>query len=166
MVFLPGSLSLSLCTPLLTLTYLTSLGLKERESLNGCSLISLPFFINPLLRSFCFSPVPVHYRETTGDHVMKFQSFESVFSRAAWEGTVPPTLGAAWLCTFSLDSTCVEVLTTGQEVLLCCLNAPSFSVVIDFKMPLLPLPGSTGQGTWVGGMLAVLRGRGQIPPRS
>lgn len=49
-------------------------------------------------------------------------------------------------------------------MLLSCLNAPSFSAVIDFKMPLLPLPGSTGQGTWVGGVLAVWRGRGQIPP--
>lgn len=70
---------------------------------------------------------------------------------------MPPKLGhpLSWLCTFSLDSTYVEVLTTGQEVLL-CLNSPSFSAIIDFKMPLLPLPGSTSQGIWLGGVSAVL----------
>lgn len=105
----------------------------------------------------------IYYRETTGDHVIKFQSFESILpelprrvpclpsseqplSRLARSHLVPPV----W-----------RLLTTGQEVLLCLLNAPSFSAVIDFKMPLLPLPGSTGRGS---GVLAVSRGRGQIPP--
>lgn len=32
------------------------------------------------------------------------------------------------------------------------LNSPSFSAIIDFKMPLLPLPGSTCQGIWLGGV--------------
>lgn len=35
------------------------------------------------------------YRETTGDHVIKFVSFESLFSRAASEDVVSPKLTAA-----------------------------------------------------------------------
>lgn len=73
-------------------------------------------------------------------------SSEQPLSRLARSHLIPPV----W-----------RLLTTGQEVLLCFLNAPSFSAVIDFTMPLLPLPGSTGQGS---GVLAVSRGGGQIPP--
>lgn len=40
----------------------------------------------------------------------------------------------------------------------------TFILIIDFKIPLLPLSGSTGQGIWVGGVSTVLRGRGQIHP--
>lgn len=150
MVFLPGSLPL--CTPLFTLEYLISLGLRERESLNGCSLVFLSS-ISPLQRSFCFSPVPVYYRETTGDHVifnlLKVYSPELPRRVLCLPSSEQPL---SWPCAFSLESTCVEALTTGQEMLLCCLYAPSVSAVIDFKMPLLPLPGSTGQGIWMGGV--------------
>lgn len=41
------------------------------------------------------SSCPVHYRETAGDHVIKFLSFERLFSRDAEEGALPPRLGAA-----------------------------------------------------------------------
>lgn len=48
----------------------------------------------------------------------------------------------------------------GAALLLKC----TFILIIDFKMPLLPLSGSTGQGIWVGGVSTELRGRGQIHP--
>lgn len=51
-----------------------------------------------------------------------------------------------------------------QEVLLCFLSGTAFSTGIDFRLPLLPLPGSTAQGTWwgEGRVGSVERGRGQI----
>ena len=108
----------------------------------------------------------IYYREATGDHVIKFQSFESVFSQSCLgechASQARSSLCPSWACSHLVPPVW-GLLTTGQEVLLCFLNASSFSAVIDFKMPLLPLPGSTGQGS---GVLAVLRGRGQIPPRS
>lgn len=77
------------------------------------------------------SSCPVHYRETAGDHVIKFLSFERLFSRDAEEGALPPRLGAASVLVVpsSLDSPREEVLTTGRG---CCSASvvPAFSAVI------------------------------------
>lgn len=124
---------------------------------------SLPF---ALCRGNFASPLCqyIHYRETTGDHVIRFQSFGRVLSQHC-PGECRASQAQSSLCPGGAHSHLIPPLwrlpTTGQEVLLCFLNAPSFSAVIDFKMPLLPLPGSTGQGS---GVLAVSRGRGHVPP--
>lgn len=78
------------------------------------------------------SSCPVHYRETAGDHVIKFLSFERLFSRDAEEGALPPRLGAASVLAAPswLDSPPPreEVLTTGCG---CCSASvvPAFSAV-------------------------------------
>lgn len=64
----------------------------------------------------------------------------------------------SWLCTWSPDSTQVEVWTPGPRVLPCSLKRTVILSLIGFTMPLLPLPGSTGQGLWVRVERALLSG--------
>lgn len=106
-------------------------GERERVSLNGCSLINIPAFLplalcrndlaSPLCQNAIGKPLGTMWLNFS---LLKVYSPETPRRMLCLPCSEQPL---SCLCPFSPDSTCVEVLTTGREVLLCFLNAPSFS---------------------------------------
>lgn len=100
-----------------------TLGLRKRESesLNGCSLIFLPFF-QPSAKTILLLPIIVYYRGTTRDHVIECLSLESVLQRCPG-GALPPRLKASVPVVHTLTRGHLwEVL---EEALLGSLKAPA-----------------------------------------
>lgn len=82
-----------------------------------------------------------------------------VFSRGPG-GAVLPTLGAAWPLAVPPGHSIPRGGRARPRAKRCCFSpaiTPLSSTLIDFKMPLLPLPGSTDQGPWWWVERAVLR---------